>query len=83
MRYDIWKAQVKFGLTLRAVRKALGLTQNEMADCFDVSRISYIHWERGEKMPRDMDLFCDSLRKLIKDRIGREEQDKSEGGRRS
>lgn len=36
----------------RAIREAAGVTQAEAAEALEVSRHTFIHWERGTRQPR-------------------------------
>lgn len=38
--------------TIRTLRKALGMTQQELADAVKVSRPAVVYWEQGKQQPR-------------------------------
>jgi len=66
MKYEVLKIQIKFGLFLKALRTALGMTQEEMASELSVSRVAFVRWEHGDTTPTDMDSFTNDLVLLIK-----------------
>lgn len=45
-----------------AVRKSLGLTQDELAKVLKVGRITVVRWEGGQQMPSEV--FSDRLREI-------------------
>ncbi|MBL1176891.1 helix-turn-helix transcriptional regulator [Pantanalinema sp. GBBB05] len=49
--------QSKFGKQLKELRKALGLSQQEIAEVANVSRFSVISWEKGRGVPDALQLF--------------------------
>lgn len=63
--------QIKFGKFLKELRKERGLTQEQLAEQFDVSRRTVSRWETGNNMP-DLDILIEiadyyevDLRELI------------------
>ncbi len=46
-----------FGNNLKTLRKALDLTQEELAGRIGVGRRAYINYEKGNSLP-SMDIFC-------------------------
>ena len=74
---------VFFGETIRKARKALGLTQRQLAEQLDVSNTSVSNWEKGLSRP-DADMIqklCDTLHLQPNDIYGTKEA--PAGGRRS
>ena len=62
---------MKFGKFLKELRKERGLTQEQLAEQFDVSRRTVSRWETGNNMP-DLDILIEiadyyevDLRELI------------------
>ena len=45
--------QIKIGEFLKELRKEKGLTQEQLAEQFNVSRRSVSRWETGNNMPRE------------------------------
>lgn len=63
---------VFFGEKIRSARKALGLTQRQLADMIGVSNTSISNWEKGLSRP-DADLIqalCNALHLLPNDFYG-------------
>lgn len=58
--------QSKFGKQFKELRKALGLSQQEIANVAHVSRYSVIDWEKGRSIPDALQLF-DIARELGRD----------------
>lgn len=50
--------QIKIGAFLRELRKEKGLTQEQLAEEFNVSRRSVSRWETGSNLP-DLDLLLE------------------------
>lgn len=45
--------ELNFALSLRCVRRRLGLSQNELADLLDVAQNTISRWEDRSRAPRD------------------------------
>ena len=69
-----------FQTNLRCLRKAKGLTQQEMADIFNLQRQSYCNYENGHRMPPMVllvamaDFFSVSLDVLVRGTVALEDQ---------
>ncbi len=50
--------QKKIGIFFRELRKEKGLTQEQLAECFGVSRRTVSRWETGSNMP-DLDILIE------------------------
>lgn len=49
--------QIKIGEFLKELRKEKGLTQEQFAEQFNVSRWSVSRWETGQTMPGCLSIF--------------------------
>ena len=74
--------QVKIGAFLRELRKGKGLTQEQLAEQFNISRRSVSRWETGSNMPDVMllieiaDFFEVDIREIIDGERKSENMDK-------
>ena len=73
--------QVKIGAFLRELRKGKGLTQEQLAEQFNISRRSVSRWETGSNMPDVVllieiaDFFEVDIREIIDGERKRENMD--------
>ncbi|MBR2038771.1 MAG: helix-turn-helix transcriptional regulator, partial [Lachnospiraceae bacterium] len=76
--------QVKIGEFLRELRKGKGLTQEQLAEQFNISRRSVSRWETGSNMPdvglliEIADFFDVDIREIIDGERKSENMEKEE-----
>jgi DNA-binding XRE family transcriptional regulator len=66
---DYIEDRLSFLVLLKSVRKALNMSQLEVAAWVGITRETYCLYENGRAFPRNIDRFCDSIRALIKENI--------------
>jgi transcriptional regulator with XRE-family HTH domain len=54
---------IKLGAALKAARKRKGMTQEQVANRLNVTKMAISHWERGDRSMYAADLlrFCDAV----------------------
>ena len=79
---EVTMNQVKIGAFLRELRKGKGLTQEQLAEQFNISRRSVSRWETGSNMPdvglliEIADFFEVDIREIIDGQKKSENMDK-------